>query len=105
MNHSALIDSDKSLDRSQRRVDHRDMAHDDLNKHFRKICPLQNIQRFYSVTVRQNLFGEWCVIRTWGRIGTIGQRLQQTVDSKAQAIEIFARLTEFRLQRGYYQTS
>lgn len=105
MNHSALIDSDKSLDRSQWRVDHCDMAHDDFEQHFRKICPLQNMQRFYSVSVCQNLFGEWCVIRNWGRIGTGGQSLQQTVDDKAQAIEIFARFTQTRRQRGYYQTS
>ncbi|PWL16329.1 hypothetical protein DKP76_18155, partial [Falsochrobactrum shanghaiense] len=47
--------------------------------HFHKIEPHNNMRRFYTLSVQPNLFGEWCVMRYWGRIGTLGQSQQQTV--------------------------
>ncbi len=51
-----------------------------------KINPGRRQKRFYLLQVTQTLFGEWCVIREWGRIGNAGG--QQRVEyhrSKAQA--------------------
>lgn len=44
--------------------------------HFHKIEPHNNMRRFYTLSVQPNLFGEWCVMRYWGRIGTLGQSQQ-----------------------------
>jgi predicted DNA-binding WGR domain protein len=35
--------------------------------------PAQNICRWYSIHVDKNLFGEWCLYLSYGRIGHQGQ--------------------------------
>lgn len=35
--------------------------------------PSQNILRWYTVRVDKNLFGEWCLYLSYGRIGQRGQ--------------------------------
>ena len=37
-----------------------------------RIDPGKRMRRFYRLDVQENLFGEWCLIREWGRIGTGG---------------------------------
>jgi predicted DNA-binding WGR domain protein len=38
--------------------------------------PPKNIYRWYSLRVDQNLFGEWCLSISYGRIGQRGQSKQ-----------------------------
>ena len=35
--------------------------------------PAENMRRFYRLDVQPDLFGQWCFIREWGRIGSSGQ--------------------------------
>ncbi|QRG10307.1 WGR domain-containing protein (plasmid) [Xanthobacter dioxanivorans] len=39
----------------------------------RRIDPSRNMARFYMLTVQPSLFGEWCLVREWGRIGSPGR--------------------------------
>jgi predicted DNA-binding WGR domain protein len=39
----------------------------------RRIDPAQNMRRFYRLDVQRDLFGAWCLIREWGRIGRAWQ--------------------------------
>ncbi|PWL16639.1 WGR domain-containing protein [Falsochrobactrum shanghaiense] len=73
--------------------------------HFHKIEPHSNMRRFYTLSVQPNLFGEWCVMRSWGRIGTLGQSLQQTVLDEASASALLRRLVAVRRKRGYEEVS
>ena len=41
--------------------------------HLHAKYPPQNIYRWYSIRVDQNLFGEWCLSISYGRIGQRGQ--------------------------------
>ena len=38
-----------------------------------RIDPDRNMARFYKIDVQPTLFGEWAVIREWGRIGQGGR--------------------------------
>jgi predicted DNA-binding WGR domain protein len=38
----------------------------------------RNMARYYCLTVERNLFGEFSLVRTWGRIGYHGR---QKIDS------------------------
>lgn len=40
-----------------------------VEAYLRRIEPEKNMHRFYHVQIERTLFGEWCVIRRWGRIG------------------------------------
>jgi len=73
--------------------------------HFRKIQPHNNMRRFYTLSVQPNLFGEWCVMRSWGQIGTFGQSVQQTVLDEASANALLRRLVAVRRKRGYEEVA
>jgi predicted DNA-binding WGR domain protein len=56
------------------------------NEHglFEKIDPARNQMRFYAVTVAPNLFGQWAMIREWGRIGQAGTIRQTWFESESE---------------------
>ena len=41
--------------------------------HLHRVDPDRNMTRFYSMSVQPNLFGEWALLREWGRIGSAGR--------------------------------
>lgn len=70
--------------------------------HLEKIAPSQNQFRFYSVSVVLNLFGEWAVVREWGRIGSRGgQRRIEWHASYKSAVEVLAGIKQGKERRGY----
>jgi predicted DNA-binding WGR domain protein len=46
-----------------------------IAKAMRAICtdPAKDMRRFYRLDVQPDLFGQWCHIRVWGRIGSAGE--------------------------------
>jgi predicted DNA-binding WGR domain protein len=38
-----------------------------------RVDPARNMRRFYRLDLQPDLFGAWCVVREWGRIGRPGQ--------------------------------
>ena len=63
--------------------------------------PEQNMQRFYSMHVVQTLFGEWALIREWGRIGSGGTVREEWFDSEEGALTARNRLKTAKEKRGY----
>lgn len=64
----------------------------------------RNMQRFYRLDVQPDLFGAWCFIREWGRIGQPGQVLTvpyPTPDAAQQALDRQRRAKE---RKGYAQS-
>lgn len=66
-----------------------------------RIDPAKNMHRFYRLDIASDLFGRWCLVAEWGRIGGAG-RLRSTVfDDMAQAMEALARQRRLKERRGY----
>ena len=58
--------------------------------------------RHYSCEVRQNLFGQWVVLRRWGRVSAMqGQCREEVCDLYEEGLEIFEAVGRRRSQRGY----
>jgi predicted DNA-binding WGR domain protein len=58
--------------------------------------------RHYSCEVRQNLFGQWLVLRRWGRVSAMqGQSREQLCDRYEEGLEILKAVEKRRSQRGY----
>jgi predicted DNA-binding WGR domain protein len=58
--------------------------------------------RHYSCEVRQNLFGQWIVLRRWGRVSAMqGQSREQLCDRYEEGLEILEAVEKRRSQRGY----
>ena len=63
--------------------------------------PARNMARFYAMSIDQTLFGEACLTRRWGRIGTKGQTLTHHFESEQDAVLLFLDLIRQKRNRGY----
>lgn len=67
-----------------------------------KINPGRHQRLFYVLRVTQTLFGEWCVIHEWGRIGRKGgQQRVEYLDSEASAHAVCFAQKANKLRKGY----
>lgn len=62
--------------------------------------PERNQHRYYILDLQPHLFGNWSIIRAWGRIGHPGQIRVELCDNREQAERAFAKLLQKR-RRGY----
>jgi predicted DNA-binding WGR domain protein len=62
--------------------------------------PAQNRARFYRMALAPTLFGEWALIREWGRLGSPGTVRELWFDSEARAVEQQKWLRQ-KQRRGY----
>lgn len=63
--------------------------------------PGPNIDRFYVVQVMPNLFGDWTVLREWGRRGSPGTVRLSSYQHRNEAETAEQRTVKRRLQHGY----
>jgi predicted DNA-binding WGR domain protein len=63
--------------------------------------PSRNIRRFYIMDVRPDLFGAWCFIREWGRIGRAGQMRADPFTTEQEAWTALERQSRRKARRGY----
>lgn len=65
----------------------------------------QNMARFYLVMVDLSLFGEWMVLRQWGRIGSRGQQRVELVEGLVAAQRRSQEIVAVKKRRGYVDVS
>lgn len=60
--------------------------------------------RHYSCEVKQNLFGQWIVLRRWGRVSAFqGQSREIRCEHYEQGLKIFDAVAQRRIKRGYIE--
>lgn len=64
----------------------------------------KNMARFYAMAIEPNLFGETCLTRRWGRIGTRGQIMSHHFKTEREAVALFLDLLRQKKRRGYSAT-
>lgn len=82
------------------------LPHYDLERwwtrEWRKMVPEENQYRFYRLILQQNLWGEWELVTSWGRMGQKPSRtLLQILDGPAAADAIVQAVDRKRQKRGY----
>jgi predicted DNA-binding WGR domain protein len=65
--------------------------------------PARNMCRFYRLDVQCDLFGAWCVMREWGRIGSSGQLRSVPFANEPEARSALDRQCRRKERRGYYR--
>jgi predicted DNA-binding WGR domain protein len=63
--------------------------------------PAKNLYRFYRLSLEKNLFGEWSLMREWGRIGQASQVRIALYDTLQAAQNAYARKLREKRKRGY----
>jgi len=66
--------------------------------------PARRMRRFYAVDVTPTLFGEWVVMREWGRIGRPGTLRTWTFTGQDEAEQAQQRSISRKLRRGYIRS-
>jgi predicted DNA-binding WGR domain protein len=61
----------------------------------------RNMFRFYRLDVQPDLFGAWCVLREWGRIGAAGQTRTVPYPTPTEAEVALLCQRRAKEQRGY----
>ena len=69
--------------------------------HLVSIDPAANKWRFYSLSVQPTLFGEWALVREWGRIGRGGCLRSDLYPSAGEALDALGALAASKRKRGY----
>jgi len=63
--------------------------------------PARNMARFYTLDIQGNLFGEWSLVREWGRISRSGQVRAAPYPTPAEATAALERQRQAKQRRGY----
>jgi len=63
--------------------------------------PPKNMARYYAMSIEPTLFGDACLTRRWGRIGTTGQQMSHHFEKEEEAVTLFLKLLRQKRARGY----
>jgi predicted DNA-binding WGR domain protein len=66
-----------------------------------RINASKRMHRFYRLDVQPDLFGQWCVVREWGRIGSAGQIRVVPYPTEGEARAAVGHQHRFKERRGY----
>jgi predicted DNA-binding WGR domain protein len=69
--------------------------------HLEKRDPVKSQYRFYRIVLVPTLFGDWSVMREWGRIGSPGRLVIDRVDDLDAATLLMQRKRREKERRGY----
>ena len=72
-----------------------------IDLHLRCIDRSSNKHRFYALSVQRTLFGEWALVREWGRIGVSCRLRRDLYPSAGSAIDALIELSRQKTTRGY----
>ncbi len=70
----------------------------------RRVDPSRNMARYYVLSIEHTLFGEYALVREWGRIGSPGPRRSQ-VFANGESAQIALETWLNRKRRRGYETS
>jgi predicted DNA-binding WGR domain protein len=68
-----------------------------------RIDSARRMHRFYRLDVQPDLFGNWCLMREWGRIGSTGQTRSCPFPTEPEAHTALDKQRRVKERRGYVQ--
>ena len=68
----------------------------------RSVDPTRQRYREYAVSIQPGLFGDWCLVTRWGRIGTTGQQRRYWFETAEEAEAQQRRILKQRERHGYH---
>ncbi|MBU2834415.1 WGR domain-containing protein [Acidithiobacillus thiooxidans] len=87
---------------SENRPDPHYSVRDWWTRRWEKIDPESGQRRFYTVDLRQDLWGQWILTKAWGRIGQRPSRVvKEVVFDANHADSVLSDVAKTRLKHGY----
>lgn len=69
--------------------------------YLRRVDPGRNMRRFYSLAIERTLFGEYALVREWGRLGRGGQVKATVFPTLSEAHGSLLHLQDAKEKKGY----
>ena len=66
-----------------------------------KVDPSRRMMRFYAIWIAPTLFGEWAMVREWGRVGSPGRLRESWFETEKIANQAAINLKKRKQARGY----
>ena len=66
-----------------------------------RIDEAKRMHRYYRMDVQRDLFGAWCLMREWGRIGSTGQTRSLPFPTPQEATDALHKQRRAKERRGY----
>jgi predicted DNA-binding WGR domain protein len=66
-----------------------------------RIDPAKSMHRFYRLDIQRDLFGAYCVVKEWGRMGRSGQMRSTPYPTGDEAERAFQKQRGAKEKRGY----
>jgi predicted DNA-binding WGR domain protein len=66
-----------------------------------RIDSAKHMHRYYRMDVQLDLFGTWCLMREWGRIGRAGQMRSVSYPTPHEAEAALEKQCRVKQRRGY----
>lgn len=63
--------------------------------------PDKNLHRFYQMFIAPGVFGDWSLVREWGRVGSSGTVRKDWFDTEEEAREAGQKLQVIKEKKGY----
>lgn len=101
MNRNRLNDSKVSLDAGSLAGESELMLVQPYHLYVERTDAATNMARYYALSIEQTLFGTACLIRRWGRIGSLGQTKMHHFEREEDAVTMFLALLRIKRSRGY----
>ena len=101
VNPSGLNDSTNELDVGTGSRRQSDMVEPKLQVVLQRRDCARNAARFYVLAIEPSLYGDAALVRTWGRIGSLGRQRLDLYASAADAGEALGAWLARKVQRGY----
>lgn len=77
------------------------MGTEQYQVHLVRIDQARNMARFYQMSVEPSLFGDYSVVRNWGRLGTRGHVRIALFQNRKLALQHFLNIAKEKKGRGY----
>jgi predicted DNA-binding WGR domain protein len=61
----------------------------------------KNLHRFYQLHVVPGIFGDWSLVREWGRVGSPGTVRKEWFESEEGAVVAGGKLSDAKRKKGY----
>ncbi len=66
-----------------------------------RVDPARRMARFYVLAIEPTLFGQYALVREFGRIGRGGRIMSEFFDTATEAVRQFDRQRRVKERRGY----
>ncbi len=63
--------------------------------------PDKNLHRFYQMFVTPGIFGDWSLVREWGRLGSPGTVRKDWFANEGEALDAEEKLLAMKCKKGY----